>query len=725
MLRFDPSRRSILASGFALAAVAAFPPTLRAAHAGTRKLAVVLLRGGMDGLSALPPVADPAYATLRGALTIEAGSALPGPGPFGFHPALPFLQQCHAAGQLLLAPASAGPYRERSHFDAQNVLESGASRPYGLDSGWLNRLAGLLGGKAPPVALANAMPLMLRGPTDASNFAVSPLRTISEDLANRIARLYASEPILARAWAQAQNAEALTAELEDAAAGDGEAMTLQPQRRTLDPESTGKLAAQMLSQPDGPAIALLESDGWDTHTRQTGRLERQFAQLNALLAGLHAGLGVHWADTLILVVTEFGRTARANGTGGTDHGTGSLAMLLGGSIETSALIGSWPGLGVADLLDGRDGNDMLQGDSGHDLLEGGFGNARDVYDAQVFRIYQAMLAREPGDGLDFWAEQLFDQSLDVVSMAAGFESSTEFQTTYGGLSDSAFVNLLYNNVLGRDADPGGEAFWLNELSTGSTRAEVAAGFSESNEFVDLTEVTNPFWLSSGMPMGLTDDVFRLYRATLDRDPDMTGLMGWLNFLGTGQPKVVVAEGFVGSAEFQSVYGALSDGDFINLLYNNVLNRDADPGGEAFWLNEIANGATRAEVVLGFSDSAEFIGNTAEAVNTWMRTTPGTANDVLFGGADNDRVFGGFGADSFVFDNAADGSDFVGDVERWDTLVFNNFGYTDKADVFAHLSQVGVDVVFSDQGNTVTFAYTTLADLDHADMFSFDDTGVLG
>ena len=343
----------------------------------------------------------------------------------------------------------------------------------------------------------------------------------------------------------------------------------------------------------------------------------------------------------------------------------------------------------------------------------------------MFRLYQTMLARQPDEGgKEFWASQLFDQTLDVVSMAAGFESSTEFQTTYGGLDNAGFVTLLYNNVLGRDPESAGEAYWLNELSNGATRAEVAAGFSESNEFVDLTEATNAYYLSSGMPLGLTDDVFRLYQATLDRNPDMPGLMGWLNFLGTGQPKVVVAEGFVSSTEFQTTYGGLSDSDFINLLYNNVLDRDADPVGEVYWLGEIANGATRAEVVLGFSDSPEFIGNTAEAVNTWMRTTPGTANDVLFGGADDDRMFGGFGADSFVFDNTADGSDFVGDLERWDTLVFNNFGYTDKADVLAHMNPVGVDVVFSDQGNTVTFAYTTLADLDHADMFSFDDSSVL-
>ena len=352
---FRPNRRHILSGGFALAAAAAFPPGLRASPVAQRRLVVVLLRGGMDGLSALPPLGDSCHQAARGALAIGADAALPGPAPFGFHPSLTFLQQRFAAGQVLLAPASASPYRDRSHFDAQNVLESGAMRPYGLESGWLNRLSALLAPTgSPPVALAGTLPLMLRGPADASNYAVSPLRTVSEDLSARLARLYADDPLLARAWGQAQSAEALTAELEEAAGMVAGAADAQTPRRELDPAGTGALAGQMLSQPDGPAILLLESDGWDTHSRQASRLERQFAQLDALLAGLHKASGAAWTRTLVLVVTEFGRTVRANGTGGTDHGTAGLAILLGGAVQQSAVIGDWPGLGGSDLLDGRD-----------------------------------------------------------------------------------------------------------------------------------------------------------------------------------------------------------------------------------------------------------------------------------------------------------------------------------------------------------------------------------
>lgn len=411
-----------------------------------------------------------------------------------------------------------------------------------------------------------------------------------------------------------------------------------------------------------------------------------------------------------------------------------IAVDLMTGIASGSEIGTDQLVNIENVVGGSGGDEIsgnatgnrLDGGAGDDVISGSSGAARDVYDAQVLRFYLMMLDRQPdGAGKEFWASKLFDQSFDVADVAAGFEGSAEFQATYGGLDDAGFVTLLYNNALNRDPDSDGLAVWLGELSSGATRAEVAANFSHSKEFVDATVVTNPLFLSSGMPIGLTDDVFRLYQATLDRDPDMPGLMGWLDFLGTGQTKLAVAEGFVSSAEFQSAYGSLDNEAFVTMLYDNVLDRvPPDPQGLAFWLNELATGATRSEVVLGFSDSLEFTGNTVETVNTWMRATSGTASDVLIGGAGDDRLFGGFGADEFVFDAATDGSDLVGDLERWDTVVFNNFGYASKADVMAHMTQVGVDTVFSDQGNTITFQYTVLADLDHADMYSFDNTSLL-
>ena len=382
------------------------------------------------------------------------------------------------------------------------------------------------------------------------------------------------------------------------------------------------------------------------------------------------------------------------------------------------------GSNSSDTLAGNELNNRLEGRAGNDLLEGDSSNARDHFDSQAFRMYQAALDRQPdGDGLEYWASRLFDGSETVLDMANGFVTSTEFVTTYGALDNSQFVDLLYNNVLDRDADTTGLNFWLNELATGSTRAEVVVGFSESREFVANTQETGAGFLSSGIPIALTDDVYRLYQATLDRDPDVQGLLGWLTSLGTGTSKQQVADGFVSSSEFQSVYGALDDTQFVNLLYNNVLDRDADSGGLAFWLGEIGNGATRAEVVLGFSDSLEFIDNSDAGTNLWVRSVD-LDNDVLSGGADDDDMFGGLGADSFVFDASLDGIDFVGDLERWDTLVFNGFSYNTKEDALAHIAQVENDLVFSDQGNTVTFYNTTFADIDYADMFRFDDTSVL-
>lgn len=377
-----------------------------------------------------------------------------------------------------------------------------------------------------------------------------------------------------------------------------------------------------------------------------------------------------------------------------------------------------------DGLTGDNTANRLEGLAGDDLLEGDSGHARDHYDTQAFRMYQAALDRQPDDGgLEFWASSLLNGTETLLTMADGFVTSTEFVTTYGALDNSQFVNQLYNNVLDRDADTGGLAFWLNELAAGSSRAEVIVGFSESREFIANTQETNATFLSSGVPIALTDDIYRMYHATLDRDPDAPGLFGWLTSLGDGTTKQQVADGFVSSSEFQSVYGTLDDTQFVNLLYNNVLDRDADAGGLTFWLDEIGTGTTRAGVVLGFSDSLEFVDATQAGANAWVRSVD-LGNDVLFGGAGDDRMFGGTGADTFVFDASLDGVDFVGDLERWDSLVFNDFNYITKEDALAHVTQVGTDAVFSDQGNTVTFYNTTVADLDHADMFSFDDTSLL-
>jgi uncharacterized protein (DUF1501 family) len=248
----------------------------------------------------------------------------------------------YASGQALFGHAVASPYRDRSHFDGQNVLESGGSAPYQLRDGWMNRLVGLLPrtGKE-PIAFAPTVPLALRGAAEVTSYAPSALAQPSDDLLLRVQQLYANDPQLHALWSAALDARAM-------AAGGGDA------RNQRDPAALGRLAANFLAQPDGPRLAMIETNGWDTHSAQNARLANQLKALDAMVAALHEGLGDAWAQTVVVVATEFGRTAAANGTGGTDHGTASAALVAGGAVQGGRVLADWPGLAANALYEGRD-----------------------------------------------------------------------------------------------------------------------------------------------------------------------------------------------------------------------------------------------------------------------------------------------------------------------------------------------------------------------------------
>ncbi|WP_298929436.1 DUF1501 domain-containing protein [uncultured Ramlibacter sp.] len=332
------TRRSFLAaSGLVLAA-----PQLALAQAATeRRFVFVIQRGAADGLNTVIPYADPHYAHLRGALAIDPATATRLDGSFALHPALVETRKLFTAGEALFLHAVASPYRNRSHFDGQNVLETGGASPYQLKDGWLNRLVALLPqGDREAIAFAPTIPAALRGAAQVSSYAPSSLPQASDDLLLRVQQLYAADPQLHALWSAALEARGLAR-----MAGAG------PRR---DAASLGKLAAGFLTQPKGPRIAMIETDGWDTHSSQNNRLAAQLKNLDAMLAALRDGFGPHWNQTVVLVATEFGRTAAVNGTGGTDHGTGSAAMLLGGAVQGGRVIADWPGLGPSALYQGRD-----------------------------------------------------------------------------------------------------------------------------------------------------------------------------------------------------------------------------------------------------------------------------------------------------------------------------------------------------------------------------------
>lgn len=333
-------RQSALAAGVWLAA-----PRLLLAQADTpRRLVFVLQRGAADGLHTVVPYADPGYARLRGALALDPDATLRLDGSFALHPALQQIGQLYGQGQALFAHAVASPYRERSHFDGQNVLETGGSAPNQLRDGWLNRLLGLLPRRGKEaVALAPMVPPTLRGPYAVASYAPSSLPPPADDLLLRVEQLYAGDAQLHALWSAAMDARGIASATEMAGG-----------RARRDAAALGRLAAGFLARADGPRIAMLETEGWDTHEGQAARMATQLQALDSLVAALREGLGPAWQHTAVLVATEFGRTAAVNGTGGTDHGTASAALLLGGAVRGGRVLADWPGLAPAALYEGRD-----------------------------------------------------------------------------------------------------------------------------------------------------------------------------------------------------------------------------------------------------------------------------------------------------------------------------------------------------------------------------------
>ncbi|HSY07235.1 MAG TPA: DUF1501 domain-containing protein [Steroidobacteraceae bacterium] len=372
-------RRREFLSGAALAAGSVlFTSRIAFAGSGTRpRFVFIILRGALDGLTAVPPYADPNYARLRGEVAVAApgaaGGALKLDGLFGLHPSLVFLNESFAARELVVFHAVASPYRERSHFDGQDVLENGCARAHAVQTGWINRALATL----PPdhsarrgelgIALGQNVPLVMRGTAPVASWSPSHLAALDEDTLQRITDLYSTDPILSQRLADALATQSVADASQEeamtgAAAQDSPAQLLarreQPKARGAAPyKEIIHATAGFLRSDDGPRVAVFDALGWDTHANEGGAQ----GQLAARLAGLDAGLrllkedlGPVWRDTVVMIATEFGRTAAVNGTRGTDHGTAAAAFLLGGAVHGGRVIADWPGLSERALYQGRD-----------------------------------------------------------------------------------------------------------------------------------------------------------------------------------------------------------------------------------------------------------------------------------------------------------------------------------------------------------------------------------
>jgi uncharacterized protein (DUF1501 family) len=316
-----------------------------------RRFIVVILRGALDGLSAVMPYGDRDFQELRGGLTLPPPGQPEGlldlGGFHGLHPSLPSLHRMYKGGEVAILHAVAGPYRERSHFKAQDMLESGAD--HRLADGWLNRaVAAVPRAAAPasgraPIAISVTVPLILRGKVQVENWAPSNLTAPQVDLYTTIAALNAADPVTGPALRMGMEARGFSKEVLAGAKGHGS-----------DFASLAQSAGKFLAAADGPRVAAMEIGGWDTHAAQVSRLNATLLRLDEGLLALRTALGPVWKNTAVLVLTEFGRTARINGTGGTDHGTGSVAFVLGGAVKGGRIIADWPGLAQGKLFENRD-----------------------------------------------------------------------------------------------------------------------------------------------------------------------------------------------------------------------------------------------------------------------------------------------------------------------------------------------------------------------------------
>lgn len=348
MTALNVNRRHLLAAASAGVGLAFAGQVAAQTNGPANKLVVVIARGAMDGLSVTVPYGDANYVPLRAGLAIaapgEANGALALGEGFGLHPALAGLHDLYGAGQMRFAPAVALPVRIRSHFDAQDVLENGGEGLRQQTDGWLNRAITAAGGASlKGLSIGAQTPLILRGDAPVSSWAPGGQVRGGDRIASLLQDLYVEDPMLGQNLARGLATEELVGM-------DGDEARV----RRNDVLGLGRAVARLMTGAEGADIVAVSLDGWDTHAGQKAQLQTRLTGLDQLISGLKDGLGEAWSRTVVVVATEFGRTARANGTQGTDHGTGSSLLLAGGAIKRGGLIGDWPTLADNRLFENRD-----------------------------------------------------------------------------------------------------------------------------------------------------------------------------------------------------------------------------------------------------------------------------------------------------------------------------------------------------------------------------------
>ncbi len=327
---------------------------LQLAHAATsdQRLAVLILRGGLDGLSVIPPHGDSSYFDVRPRIAIPSpggpNGAVDLDGQFGLHPAMSPIYPLYRRGELLIVQAVGAEHHTRSHFDAQDLLENGTAKPHGTNVGWLNRVLDSLPqhDEKQGLSLGHSVPLLIRGPTAVRTWSPSFLPRVEDDFLDRLRSLYRHDELFRNAFTEGRVSAAAGGMTDPKAA-----------RQAARGKAFGVMAAQagkILGAATGPRIATLESTGWDTHVNQVGGLNNLLADLARGMVAFRENIGTAWKHTVLIAVSEFGRTIEENGSRGTDHGTGGIALVLGGAVNGGRVTGRWPGLVPKARFEGRD-----------------------------------------------------------------------------------------------------------------------------------------------------------------------------------------------------------------------------------------------------------------------------------------------------------------------------------------------------------------------------------
>lgn len=593
---------------------------------------VVWMEGGNDGLNTVVPIDNGTYYDLRGSTAIQPGSALGIGSSRGLHPELGYVQSLFQQGQVAIIDGVGDPNNDLSHFESTARWMDGRDRSGIHTSGWVGRYLDGLSGNDPfhGVHIGRTVPLQMQGerrtatgvpvnanglfdPTSASDVDQRQMAAL-DAFASGSTGLGSLGDALAEAG---RTSLAVSSRLAPAYAA-----TLPDEEFTPDMV----LAARLINANLGLRVINVSYGDFDGHAGHPAMHRDRMREFNRGLEAFHANLAGGFADrTLVLTVSEFGRRPQANNSSGTDHGSASSLMAIGPSV-VGGFHGSFPSLTqldnrrnqipsvdfrsvYANVLDtwlGADSNQVLGGNyTGLSVLgapgssSGGsapapvpVANVR----PQVMRLYLAYFLRLPDQaGLEHWLGTA-RAGTPLAAISQAFSESNEFTDRYGQVSDGGFVDQVYRNVLGREADSGGRAYWADRLANGTTRGELMVGFSESPEFVTGSAADLYDFDANG-------PIARLYRAYFLRAPDSGGLEYWSS---QNIPLEAVSEAFAASDEFSRLYGTLSNQAFVEQVYENVMGRGADEGGRTFWTGQLYSGMRRGSVMLNFSESDEYV-----------------------------------------------------------------------------------------------------------------------